>query len=88
MIGFIFPCGWFIASFLPLPAGPDISSVKGKNNPTRTQLAEDLEKQMGPIDEARYENARWWRNINRIMSLIGIVIIVAVVSGQNLHVGH
>jgi len=80
VIGFIFPFGWFIASFLPLPPRPETSSVKGKNNPNRTPLAEDLEKQLGPVDEARYENARWWRNINRIMSLVGIVIVVAVVS--------
>lgn len=79
-IGFVFPPGWFIASFLPLPQRPDIPSLKGKDNPNRTQIAEDLEKRLGPIDEARYENARWWRNINRIMSLVGIVIVVAVVS--------
>ncbi len=82
VIGFIFPPGWFIAAFLPLPARPQISSLKGKNNLSRTQIVEDLEKRLGPIDEARYENARWWRNINRIMSLIGIVIVVAVVSYQ------
>lgn len=80
VIGFIFPFGWFIASFLPLPPRPGFSSVRAKNNPNRTQFAEDLEKQLGPIDEARYENARWWRNINRVMSLAGMAIIVAVVS--------
>lgn len=85
VIGFIFPFGWFIASFLPLPTRPDISSVKGKNNPNRTHLAEDLEKHLDPIDEARYENTRWWRNINRIMSPIGIVIVVAVVSSPDRH---
>ena len=84
IIGFLFPPGWFIASFLPLPPRPDIRSVKGKDNPMRTQVVEDLEKQLGPIDEARYENARWWRNINRIMSLVGIVIVVAVVSHRRL----
>lgn len=79
VIGFIFPFGWFIGSFLPLPPRPKISSLKGKGNPNRTQLIEDLEMRLDPVDEARYENARWWRNINRIMSFIGIVIIVAVV---------
>ncbi len=85
VIGFIFPFGWFIASFLPLPLRPNISSVKGKDNPNRTQLAEDLEKHLGPVDEARYENVRWWRNVNRIMSLVGIAIVVAVVSHLNHH---
>lgn len=80
MVGFILPPAWFLASFLPLPPRPEISSVKGQNNGRQAQVVEDIEKRLGPIDEARYENARWWRNINRIMSLIGIVIVVAVVS--------
>lgn len=32
------------------------------------------------MDGARYENARWWRNLNRGMSLLGILILAAVVS--------
>ena len=83
VLGFIFTPGWFIASFLPLPPRPNIPSLKGKDSPGRTQIIEDFEKHLGPIDEARYENARWWRNINRIMSLFGIVIVVAVVSFAN-----
>ncbi|KAL6719603.1 hypothetical protein ACLMJK_001523 [Lecanora helva] len=80
VIGFIFPLAWFLASFLPLPPRPNISSIKGKNIPRQAQAVEDLEKQLDPIDEARYENARWWRNINRIMSLVGVVIVVAVIT--------
>ena len=83
-IGFLLPFGWFIASVLPLPPRPEIINVKGKENANRSQLTEDLEKQLGPIDEARYENARWWRKINRIMSLVGVVIVVAVVSILNI----
>lgn len=71
---------WFIASFLPLPPGPVISGAKGKKAVPRTQFDEDFEKQLGPIDEARYENARWWRNINQILSAFGILIIITVVS--------
>lgn len=43
-------------------------------------MLEDVEKQLGVVDEARYENARWWRNINRIMSGFGVLIIVAVIA--------
>lgn len=31
------------------------------------------------VDEARYENARWWRNLNRLMCIIGVLIIAAIV---------
>ena len=74
------PKAWFVASFLPLPPKSAASNVKGKNVAPRTQFEEDLEKQLSPIDEARYENARWWRNINRILSAFGIFIIIAIVS--------
>ena len=40
----------------------------------------DIEKALDPIDIARYENARWWRNVNRTMSVIGLLIIAAIVS--------
>ncbi|MCJ1458390.1 hypothetical protein MMC28_008762 [Mycoblastus sanguinarius] len=80
VIGFIFPPAWFIAAVLPLPPRPEIGSAKGKDAIRRTQIVEDLEKQLGPIDEARYENARWWRNINRIMSVVGILIIIAIIA--------
>ena len=42
---------------------------------------DDLEKQaIAPVQEARYENARWWRNINRLMAFVGMIILVCVVS--------
>lgn len=43
-------------------------------------MLQDLEKQLGAVDEARYENARWWRNINRVMSGFGVLIIVAIIA--------
>ena len=41
----------------------------------------DYTRQFGPMDEARYESAKWWRNLNRWMSLVGVLIIAAVVGG-------
>ncbi|KAL9613716.1 MAG: hypothetical protein Q9167_001729 [Letrouitia subvulpina] len=76
-IGFIFPIGWFIASVFPLPPKPSSALVAPF---AREQAPHDLEKTFGIVDEARYENARWWRNLNRFMSLIGVLIIVAIVS--------
>lgn len=79
-VGFIIPPAWFIAAFLPLPPGPVMMSAKGKDVPRQTPMLEDLEKQLGAVDEARYENARWWRNINRVMSGFGVLIIVAIIA--------
>ncbi|KAL9129853.1 MAG: hypothetical protein Q9217_001808 [Psora testacea] len=77
-LGYIFPLAWFIAAVLPLPPGPAIPTNKGKTPLRHTQMVQDLEKQLGPIDLARYENARWWRNINRIMCFVGAAVVVAI----------
>ena len=83
-LGFIFPPGWFIASVLPLPPRPVVPSTKGKDALRHTQVIQDLEKQLGPTDEARYENARWWRIINRIMCSVGLAIIIVIVSPRSI----
>ena len=32
------------------------------------------------MEQAQYENARWWRNLNRLMMIVGVFIIAAIVS--------
>ena len=83
MLGYIFPFSWFIAAFLPLPPNPDVSPSeskgKGKDQARQSEIAVDLEKQLGPTDLARYETARWWRSINRVMCAVGVMVIVIIV---------
>ncbi|KAI9677615.1 MAG: hypothetical protein M1817_006569 [Caeruleum heppii] len=75
-IGFIFPFAWMIAAFLPLPPKPATSpSMSG-----RPDIEQALERDVGPIDEMRYANARWWRNLNRVMSVVGLFIIGAIIA--------
>jgi len=31
------------------------------------------------LDERRWQKAKWWRTVNRIMSILGLLIIGAVV---------
>lgn len=69
-----------VAAFLPLPI---------RSSTSRGNSADDLEKghgiesdfarQFGHLDEARYESAKWWRNLNRCMSVVGMIIIIIVV---------
>lgn len=81
-LGFVFPLAWFIAACLPLPAKPKPppTPTKGKNVPRQSKIMADLEQQLSPIDVARYENARWWRNLNRLMCLCGVAVLIAIVS--------
>ena len=49
-------------------------------------MVRDLEKGLDPVDERRYENARWWRSLNRLMSIVGMLIIAAIVRSQSLEI--
>ena len=90
-VGFVFPFGknhssdledkrlnfaaWMIAAFLPLPH-------KSTSREGNADAEQQLEINFVAIraSEARYENARWWRNVNRGMSAVGVLVIGAVVS--------
>ncbi|KAL8668449.1 MAG: hypothetical protein Q9168_006919 [Polycauliona sp. 1 TL-2023] len=47
---------------------------------SKADAAPDSEKAFCMIDEARYENARWWRNLNRLMCIVGVLIIIAIIA--------
>lgn len=38
-----------------------------------------LERHAQGVEELRFQNARWWRNLNRCMCAVGLVVIVVVV---------
>src|SRR6187402_3905993 len=72
-----------VAAFLPLPASPMLNMRERDNSTSNLDSSNDTPndytRQFGPMDEARYESAKWWRRLNRWMSLVGILVIVAVV---------
>ena len=44
------------------------------------QQAENLDQRVASIDDTRYQNARWWRNLNRVMSVIGLLILGTIIT--------
>jgi hypothetical protein len=74
-----------IASFLPLPYNPvaEMREHEADNSSsqldTTNQISNDYTRRYGTIDEKRFENAKWWRNLNRWMSVVGFLIIAAIV---------
>jgi hypothetical protein len=79
-----------VAAFLPLPPRPvdgEMSPTgKGKDveegNPDRETQARSRRKRWREytVHEMRYESARWWRNVNRIMSVLGLMLIGAMIA--------
>ncbi|KAI8635018.1 hypothetical protein F5Y19DRAFT_470069 [Xylariaceae sp. FL1651] len=82
-LGFIFPFAWMIAALLPLPPNPQLDMQELDRSTTRFQIPEDAEpeslyQRVSPTDDSRYQSARWWRNLNRFMSIIGLLILGAI----------
>lgn len=70
-----------MAAFLPLPHNPQATLPTHKDGEpvTSADIEKALDRDVGPIDEIQYENARWWRNVNRMMCLVGVTIIAVLV---------
>jgi hypothetical protein len=79
ILGFLFPISWFIAAFLPLPPKPNLSMDEVSRIPT-PNIEAQLQQRLDIESDIRYENARWWRGLNRIMCAFGTVIVVLVIT--------
>jgi hypothetical protein len=42
-----------------------------------------LQMRVLDLERKRYENARWWRNLNRWMNPLGLLIITIIVGNQS-----
>jgi len=88
IVGFIFPFAWMIAALLPLPPRPIRNMSERDNSRSNLDSSHDREnqhettndytRQFGPMDEARYESAKWWRRLNRYMSFVGVLVLAAI----------
>lgn len=86
-LGFLCPLSWMIASFLALPKRP--MTEEEFERTSRMLSAEDvtvavMKHEAGDAEqrwreERTWLKARWWRYLNRIMSVIGVLFIAAVV---------
>ncbi|TPX11149.1 uncharacterized protein E0L32_000967 [Thyridium curvatum] len=79
MAGFIFPFAWMIAAFLPLPAKSQSQQMLERAQ-GEFGVPEAFKQQLLTADEVRYQSARWWRNLNRCMAFVGLLILGAVVA--------
>lgn len=82
VVGFIFPFSWMIGAVLPLPKPSPLAMIERETSfsdlGARTQ-SHEYERHIESVDELRYQNARWWRLLNRCMSVVGLLIIGAVI---------
>ncbi|KAI9832112.1 MAG: hypothetical protein M1826_002441 [Phylliscum demangeonii] len=93
-LGFLCPLAWWLAAFWPLPFDPHPERRRrgrdrgrgrgaGGARPDPTFFAAgwlEQEKEIDRIEERRYDGARWWRNLNRVMALVGLVVVALVIA--------
>ncbi|KAI1866055.1 uncharacterized protein JN550_008033 [Neoarthrinium moseri] len=82
-VGFVFPFAWMIAAFLPLPPKPALGFPERDHSTTQFRIPEKPEpfaRQLRPVDDFKYQSAKWWRNVNRAMSIIGLLVVGAIVA--------
>lgn len=93
ILGFVCPLAWFVGALLPLPKRPDAFMDIEKSTWRRASQHGDLteyeamnvlaglrkEKRLRSGEEATWQNARWWRTLNRRMCVVGAVVLVLVI---------
>lgn len=93
MTGFLFPLAWFVGAFTHLPSRPssyhDIEKMETATHQGQTQYRDldevdvlarlRLERHLRGLEEVKWQNARWWRRMNRWMCCVGLVVLVLVV---------
>ncbi|KAI0022079.1 hypothetical protein F4780DRAFT_789517 [Xylariomycetidae sp. FL0641] len=83
VVGFVFPFAWMIAAFLPLPPKPSLEMQVRDQSTTQFYIPEEpipFQSRIACVDDSRFQSARWWRNLNRFMSIIGLLILGAVIA--------
>ncbi|KAI0480798.1 hypothetical protein GGR56DRAFT_290636 [Xylariaceae sp. FL0804] len=81
VLGFGIPFAWMIAAFLPLPRKPDLEMRQRGTSTTQFYVPEEpepLPREVAEIDDKSFQSARWWRNLNRFMSIVGLLVLGAV----------
>ena len=93
-LGFLFPPLWLLGAMLPIPKRPmtaaeyDAEKARFGDGQSEEDIqaaimkhkAGDAEKRWR--EEKAWQKGRWWRCLNRIMSIIGVLVIAAVVSSS------
>jgi hypothetical protein len=65
-----------IASCLPLPFDPSLEPSQSQVDVEQGQFAQHV----AVLDNKAFQKANWWRNLNRVMSGVGTLLIGVIVS--------
>lgn len=69
-----------IGAVLPLPTPSPLAMLQRENN-SQGEMGQshEYERHIESEDEIRFQSAKWWRKLNRCMSVVGLLIIGAII---------
>lgn len=86
-LGFVCPLMWMLGALLPLPKKPMTTGEleKGLQDSQDDVQAAMMKHEAGDAErrwkeEKTFLKAKWWRMLNRVMSVVGLLVIGAIVS--------
>ncbi|KAI9147915.1 hypothetical protein HJFPF1_11733 [Paramyrothecium foliicola] len=79
--GFVVPLAWMIGALLPLPSDPQNKLYDQEAQSTsHIDFETNLSTSAQGLSEARYRHIQWWRSVNRGMSIVGVLVIAAIIA--------
>lgn len=69
-----------VGACLPLPLNPQLDMEEGPGSTSQLDVRSSHPRHSTLPHELYYEGARWWRRLNRYMSVVGLLVIGAVIA--------
>lgn len=76
VLGFVTIISWFVGSFLRLPSRPESTDLEKRGS---SDAEARMRRNVAVVDELRWENAAWWRSLNRFMCIVGVAVIILII---------
>ncbi|KAF5026403.1 hypothetical protein F66182_1531 [Fusarium sp. NRRL 66182] len=80
VVGFVFPLAWMFAAFIPITQGSQSGDVERSRNTFSLEKQRNSSDRANTEEDAVYSSAIWWRKVNRSMSIIGLLLLGAIIA--------
>lgn len=97
-LGFLCPLLWMLGAVLPIPRKPvsaedfqkacDVAGGSEEDIQTAMMKHEAGDAEKRWREEKAWMKGRWWRGVNRVMSVVGVLVIAAIVSSSPFLLEH
>jgi hypothetical protein len=68
------------AAMIPISMGPLIHDLEQGHSTSNEDLRQTRDNKTQLMNEDTYRSAIWWRNVNRGMSFVGLLVLGAVIT--------